>query len=906
MDTGLKKYKLIRRLAALFAAILLFVSGLFTCFFLKGIFFYNRYRTAGEYTDSSVFRSVLNTVENFVIENGEYLSCENDKDIANTSVARANKIELENLKQEVQKACDFLDSCNLKPARIKGATGNWKFKFTDSNNDTYYLNPQGYWVNSESVYDEAYYNEVEAETETTTFEAISDDELRESETAYEAAQEESEQALDSEQEASEREFEDVSTEPVTAYADPDLYNKYNYGDIDSVANALEFIHNRCSGYNYGDKTTEELVNLAELPGISVEAQYQIWGAQEVEDYASSIKFAVFYKTTGKVYTNCGVTLKDDEAAIEKKLGGTFTESTVDGKHSVKGETPYKISSEFYSQADDYYTVIDNYDDLISKAYFSFDIKSAERDAVKVGSNAYNAYYRQSSINHVRGENNNLTFYAVIAIISFLLGMVCCLLTIVYAGKTNEGGVKIRFADKVPFAINAALSCGLVIGFGALIFGMNYYEHNPLKLFIYNSFPLSLAIELAKYVNFITALLFMLSFLIITGLIASIVRNIRNKTFIKHTLCHYLLAPVKYVFRKLRKLMHNAAEKAKEIYATDYAYGNGKKFLIISAVVIAAVIVFNFILLFAGGFSRSALALFIGILLNLAIGAVLILFVICFDRIASGVTQIKLGSLTCNINTRFMPGFMRSTAEDISKIREGLQAAVNQAVRDQAMKTELITNVTHDLKTPLTSIITYVDLLKTEGFESENAGEYLNVIDEKSQKLKKLVDDLVQASKASSGAMDVNLTRLDMCEFANQIAGEYQEELKNAGIDLVIQVPQSPVFVKADPQLLGRVFENLISNIKKYALANTRAFLTVEDTEIYGTITFKNTSSSPLDSDSEKLTERFYRGDSARTGEGSGLGLSIAKDLCVLQGGAFDVITDGDLFKAIITLPAANE
>ena len=247
--------------------------------------------------------------------------------------------------------------------------------------------------------------------------------------------------------------------------------------------------------------------------------------------------------------------------------------------------------------------------------------------------------------------------------------------------------------------------------------------------------------------------------------------------------------------------------------------------------------------------------------------------------------------------------MRSTAEDISKIREGLREAVNQALRDQSMKTELITNVTHDLKTPLTSIITYIDLLKKEGADSENAAEYISVIDEKSQKLKKLVDDLVQASKASSGALEVNLVRLDLCEFASQIAGEYQEELKNAGIDLVLQLPSQAVDVNADPQLLSRVFENLISNIKKYALKNTRAFISVEPQTNQGVITFKNTSSNPLDADAEKLTERFYRGDSSRSGDGSGLGLSIAKDLCSLQGGMFEVKTDGDLFKAVITLPA---
>jgi signal transduction histidine kinase len=288
------------------------------------------------------------------------------------------------------------------------------------------------------------------------------------------------------------------------------------------------------------------------------------------------------------------------------------------------------------------------------------------------------------------------------------------------------------------------------------------------------------------------------------------------------------------------------------------------------------------------------------LLALLLGAYAALLAVSFHRIASGVSKIKEGRFDTVIATKLMPPYMRAVAEDITCVRDGIQSAVNQALKDQNMKTELITNVTHDLKTPLTSIITYVDLLRKEGLGSENAGEYLNVIDEKSQKLKTLINDLVQASKASSGAMEVNLQNLDLCEFAMQITGEYKEELEKSGIAIVVNTPEIPVHVFADPSLVSRVFENLIGNIKKYAMQGTRAFLTVSADEKYGTIVFKNISASPLNIDSRRLTERFYRGDSSRTGEGSGLGLSIAKDLCTLQGGKFRIELDGDMFKVYVS------
>ncbi|MCQ2481593.1 MAG: ATP-binding protein, partial [Clostridia bacterium] len=200
---------------------------------------------------------------------------------------------------------------------------------------------------------------------------------------------------------------------------------------------------------------------------------------------------------------------------------------------------------------------------------------------------------------------------------------------------------------------------------------------------------------------------------------------------------------------------------------------------------------------------------------------------------------------------------------------------------------------------------YVDFLKQTD-DPEKQQEYLQVLDEKSQRLKKLIDDLVQASKAASGNIEVNIMPLNLCEFATQIIGENEDEFKANGIEFVLKLPDESVNVLADGNVTSRIFENLLSNIRKYALKGTRVYVEVTSGEGYSAISFKNVSALPLESDGEKLTERFYRGDSSRTGEGSGLGLSIARDLCTAQGGKLNIETDGDLFKATIVMPKVKD
>ena len=216
-----------------------------------------------------------------------------------------------------------------------------------------------------------------------------------------------------------------------------------------------------------------------------------------------------------------------------------------------------------------------------------------------------------------------------------------------------------------------------------------------------------------------------------------------------------------------------------------------------------------------------------------------------------------------------------------------------------MKTELITNVSHDIKTPLTSIVSYVDLLSREEIDNEQAKEYIEVLQRQSARLKKLTDDLVEASKASSGALGVTIEDCSLSVMLEQTAGEYGEKLAEKELELVLRKPEKEVMARADARHTQRIFDNLMSNILKYALPGTRVYLELKEDENGPAVIFRNTSRSEIVQSPEELTERFVRGDASRSSEGSGLGLSIARSLAELQGGSLAVTVDGDLFKVTL-------
>ena len=296
-----------------------------------------------------------------------------------------------------------------------------------------------------------------------------------------------------------------------------------------------------------------------------------------------------------------------------------------------------------------------------------------------------------------------------------------------------------------------------------------------------------------------------------------------------------------------------------------------------------------------------IGILIGIILTIIYIVIFIKELIYLDKIIIGSKAATEGKLNCNIEEKGR-GHLRELAHDINNIRDGLRKSIESEMKSENMKTELITNVSHDLKTPLTSIINYIDLLKRENIESETAKDYINILDKKSQRLKVLIDDLFEASKATSGAMELNITKIDIVQLLKQSLGENDERFKNSNLSVKLDIPDTKIFINGDGQRLYRVFENLISNIVKYSLSNTRVYIQMYvDDENKVVIIMRNISAYELDFCANEITNRFKRGDSSRSTDGSGLGLAIAKSIVELHGGKFNIEVDGDLFKSIIKL-----
>ncbi|MCR5721274.1 MAG: HAMP domain-containing histidine kinase [Lachnospiraceae bacterium] len=279
-------------------------------------------------------------------------------------------------------------------------------------------------------------------------------------------------------------------------------------------------------------------------------------------------------------------------------------------------------------------------------------------------------------------------------------------------------------------------------------------------------------------------------------------------------------------------------------------------------------------------------------------------------IYEGVKRINNGEYDFKIDVSKMHGANKELAEEVNNIGLGLSKALEISTKDEKLKADLITNVSHDIKTPLTSIINYVDLLKRENIEDEKINKYISILDEKSQRLKQLTFDLLEASKVSSGNISIDPIKIDFVEFLKQAAGEFEDKFIEKNLELVMNVPSEPTYTMVDPRHMWRVIENIFNNVYKYAMVSTRVYLdlvkTTEDYTEKVVLSLKNISNQQLNIPADELTERFIRGDVSRSTEGSGLGLSIAKNLTQAQGGEFDIYLDGDLFKVTITLSSAVE
>jgi signal transduction histidine kinase len=301
------------------------------------------------------------------------------------------------------------------------------------------------------------------------------------------------------------------------------------------------------------------------------------------------------------------------------------------------------------------------------------------------------------------------------------------------------------------------------------------------------------------------------------------------------------------------------------------------------------------------FEESATIFICYVIIKIVAIALLVAFVVQTQELYKCAEDMAKGDLNRKADTRNMFWLFRKHGENLNSISDGIATAVEERMKSEHLKTELITNVSHDIKTPLTSIINYVDLLSQEGLSRDTEREYLEVLNRQSLRLKKLIEDLVAASKASTGNVKINFTNVDVNTLLEQAIAEYADKLEASGLSVQLKLDENAPEAVADGQHLWRVFDNLLGNISKYAMPGTRVYVVVKSDEAEVTVEFKNISREPLNISSDELMERFVRGDSSRNTEGSGLGLSIAKSLCTLMKADFDIVIDGDLYKAIIKL-----
>lgn len=462
-------------------------------------------------------------------------------------------------------------------------------------------------------------------------------------------------------------------------------------------------------------------------------------------------------------------------------------------------------------------------------------------------------------------------------------------------------IRQRVIKEIPILIVA-----LIIGVGLMAYGIKEYklqEYLEKPLSIYRKIPLDFRTGIFIVYSFFT-LAFLENMQVFYKPIG--IGHFITISFVSLYIAYFFLNVLDaYKMISISGYLRNQFKKSIIYIMIASLIGSfavksvGIKILIIT--ILTAFTGFFFMLFFIGWRGSEFLFFFSGLYMILYLIFVpyyVIKHVSQLNKIIIGAEEISTGNLNYTIEENGK-GHLSRLANNINNMGAGYKNSVKNQLKSERLKTELITNVSHDLKTPLTSIINYIDLLKKESTSVEEVKDYIEILDRKSQRLKTLIDDLFEASKMTSGSIELDIEILDVVELLKQSLGEYDERIKNSPLDFIMNIPEHQVYANLDGKKTWRVFENLISNILKYSMENTRVYIDIGENENYAVVTMKNISSHQLDFDSNELFERFIRGDKSRTTEGSGLGLAIAKSIVELQGGKLDIEIDGDLFKAIV-------
>ena len=419
----------------------------------------------------------------------------------------------------------------------------------------------------------------------------------------------------------------------------------------------------------------------------------------------------------------------------------------------------------------------------------------------------------------------------------------------------------NWIDKIPLEFIIVLFFfGMYISYWIIVDGISYAEY---------FYSISSAIISLCFVYFIVAIS-----------LTTFIKRIKGKALIKNTFIYMI---TKWTKNLIKEFFRNT----KLIVKLSVLYGG-------------FVFIFAFVMLISATYFDFNFFTFLLFVFIVLVFIKLYNYTKNLYKIKMAIKKIYEGNNEIILNPDEMKGELKDVAIYVNDIAGGLSNAIEESIKSERFKTELITNVSHDIKTPLTSIINYVDLLKQEDVDNEKIKEYIQILDKKSQRLKKLTEDLVEASKASSGNVKLEMEKINIVELIKQATGEFEDKFKEKNLEIVTEIPESEVNILADNKYIYRVIENLFSNISKYALEYSRVYIDVVKENGRVKIIIKNISKESLNITAEELMQRFVRGDKSRTTEGSGLGLSISKSLTELQNGRFDIQVDGDLFKVEIT------
>ena len=445
---------------------------------------------------------------------------------------------------------------------------------------------------------------------------------------------------------------------------------------------------------------------------------------------------------------------------------------------------------------------------------------------------------------------------IVSIIIFAIEVIFLICSVGYVKDKKE--IYLNWLDKIPLEL--------------LIFGFSLLFATEMAILIICLSVVTVDVNLSMMLIMLAGYFSVLSGLCLLG---TLLKRIKSHTFFKNTITYRFFRWVRNKYRNLK----SAVTSDKKIGRKIALYFIGIVFISITL-----------------GLIFKEFGFLLDIVFWIWCYYKIMKEIEKFKQIHDAVEKIYNGDTKIRIDVSLYTGVLKELSLYINDIAGGFTNAVEESLKSERLKTELITNVSHDIKTPLTSIINYVDLLKQEDIKDEKAKEYIEILDNKSQRLKKLIEDLVEASKASSGNIKINKEVLNVKELLNQITGEFEDKFNKRGLKIITKFPEEDIYIKADNRYLYRVLENVYSNITKYAEENTRVYLDciIKDDEV--SIYIKNISKDELNISTEELMQRFVRGDKSRNTEGSGLGLSIAKSLTELQGGQFNIYLDGDLFK----------